>query len=388
MYILYDTTTILLLTVLAFFFVIQLLYYWVFLGRPYYHLKKIKKNKITFPHLQPPVSVIIYARNEAANLQAFLPSILEQDYPEYEVIVVNDDSSGNSENILKRMQAQYPHLYYTYIPQGTKNLIRKKLGLTLGVKAAKYATLLFTGADSYPVSNNWISCMSRHLNDEKTIVLGFSALGKHNALKYQYAAFDYFFTNLQMASMALLKIPYGANGRNLIYRKEYFDSQKGYSKYRHLQVGEDDLFINEIATKENMSVELSPQSLVFVQWNEMFDWKYMKISRAMTQHFYKKIPLLFWQIELWSRFCFMAAFFCCLFYNVWNIILPLSAIAAVSGRLFSQLFVINKTASCLKLEKFYFLFPFFDMMQPIVNIYFYIYKLFERRTNYVWKYEK
>jgi glycosyltransferase involved in cell wall biosynthesis len=388
MYIFYDTITIILLTTLLFFLVIQLVYYWVFLARPYYYLRKIKKNKITFPNLQPPVSVIIYARNEASNLQTFLPSVLEQNYPEYEVIVVNDDSSGNSENVLKRMQALYPHLYYTYIPQGTKNLSRKKLGLTLGVKAAKYATLLFTEADSHPVSSNWINSMSRHLNDEKTIVLGFSALDKQNAVKHQYAAFDYFFTNLQMISMALLKIPYGANGRNLIYRKEHFESQKGYSKYRHIQVGEDDLFINEVATKENIAVELSSESLVFAQWNEMFDWKYAKISRAVTQHFYKKIPLLLWRIESWSRFFFIAAFFSCLFYNFWNIILPLSAIVAFSCRLFSQLFVINKTASYLKLEKFYFLFPFFDTIQPFVNIYFYIYKLFERKIYYIWKYEK
>ncbi|MDR2086868.1 MAG: glycosyltransferase [Dysgonamonadaceae bacterium] len=388
MYILFDTTTIILLATLLFFLVIQLVYYWGFLARPYYYLQKIRKNKIIFPNLQPPVSVIIYARNEATGLQAFLPSVLEQDYPEYEVIVVNDDSSDNSENILKRLQAQYPHLYYTYIPQGTKNLCRKKLGLTLGIKAAKHATLLFTEADSRPVSSNWINCMSRHLNGEKTIVLGFSALERRNALKHKYAAFDYFFVNLQMAAMALLKIPYGANGRNLVYRKEYFDSQKGYSRRRHLPVGEDDLFVNEIATKENLAVELSPESLVFAQWDEMFDWKCAKISRVTTQHFYKKLPVFLWRIELWSRLFFTAAFFVCLFYNIRNIILPLSAILALSGRLFSQLFVINKTAAYLKLEKFYFLFPFFDIMQPIVNIYFYIYRLFERKTNYVWKYEK
>jgi glycosyltransferase involved in cell wall biosynthesis len=388
MYVLFDTITIILLAVLFFFLGIQLIYYWIFLARPYYYLRKIKKNKITFSSLQPPVSVIIYARNKALRLQAFLPSVLEQDYPEYEVIVVNDDSSGNSEEVLKRLQAQYPHLYYTYIPQGTKNLSRKKLGLTLGVKAAKHAALLFTEADSRPVSRNWITCMSRHLNDEKTVVLGFSTLEQHKALKHQYVAFDYFFLNLQMAVMALLKIPYGASGRNLLYRKEYFDSQKGYSRYRHLPAGEDDLFINEIATKENIAVELSSEGLVFAQWDEMFDWKYLKISRTATQPFYKKMPLLFWRIELWSRIFFMAAFFICLLINIRNIVLPLFAILAFSIRLFSQLFVINKTAACLKLEKFYFLFPFFDIMQPIVNIYFYIYRLFEKKTNYVWKYEK
>ncbi|MDR2057368.1 MAG: glycosyltransferase [Dysgonamonadaceae bacterium] len=388
MYILFDTITIILLAALFFFLIIQLVYYWIFLAQPYYYLKKIKNNKITFSHSQPPVSIIIYARNEPENLQSFLPSILEQNYPEYEVIVANDDFTGDSEGVLKRFQIQHKHLYYTYIPQGTKNISRKKLGLTLGIKAAKYDTLLFTEADSHPVSADWITCMTRHLNDKKTIVVGFSALEKCNTLKHRYAVFDYYFANLQMIAMALLKIPYGVNGRNLVYRKEYFDSQKGYSKYRYLQMGEDDLFVNEIATKENMAVELSPESIIYAQWNEMSDWKYTKIDRAITQHFYKKTPVILWRIELWSRFFFMASCLVCIFYNFWNILLFLSAITAFICRLFSQLFVINKTANCLKLEKFYFLFPFFDIMQPIVNIYFYIYRLFEGKTNYVWKYEK
>jgi hypothetical protein len=204
----------------------------------------------------------------------------------------------------------------------------------------------------------------------------------------EFAAYDYFFSNLQMITSALLKFPYGANGRNLAYKKEYFEQQKGYFKYRQFQAGEDDLFVNDIASKENIAVEFSPESTVITRWDEYYDWKYAKINRATTQYFYKKMPVLFWRIESWSRFFFLLLFFSCIFYHFGNIILPLSAILAFAIRLFSLLFVINKTAGCLKLKKSLLLVPFFDVMQPIVNIYFYIYKLFAAKTNYIWKYEK
>jgi glycosyltransferase involved in cell wall biosynthesis len=347
----------------------------------------LKKGKVLFSNSQPPVSVIIYAKSESVNLQNFLPSVLEQDYPEYEVIVVNDDSTDYSENVLRGMQNQYKHLYYTYIPQGTKNLSRKKLGLTLGIKAARYGVLLFIDADTHPVSEKWISCMARHFNNKNAVVLGFSALEKHQGIKYKYAAFDYFTTNLQMISMAMFKIPYGADGKNLAYSKEYFDANKGYSRHRHLQAGEDDLFINEIATKENLVTEMSPESITITSWEEMFDWKHSKINRAMTSNYYKIAPRRFCRIELWSRIFFVFSVFACIFYNFCNILLPIVAIIASIVWLFSQLFVINKTAGYLKLEKFYFLFPFFNVLQSVINIYFYIYRFFGGKNYYIWKYE-
>lgn len=384
----FDIPDILILSALSFFLIIQLIYYWFFLSKPYFYWRKVKKRKISFPDTCPAVSVVIYAKNKSKNLETFLPSVLEQDYPEFEVIVVYDDISDNSENVLKRLRSQYPALYYTYVPQGTKGLSRKKMGVTLGIKAAKFDVLLFSDADSHPVSENWIKNMSRHLKDKKTIVLGFSALEKRSDFRYKFADYDYFSANLRMIASALLKFSYGANGRNLMYRKEYFNRQKGYSKYRRLQAGEDDLFIDDIATKENITVELSSDSIVIVNWDDFFDWRSAKINQATTKHFYKKMPLLFWRIESWSRFFFLVSFFICLFYDFWNWLLPASAIIAFIIRLFSQLFVINKTAACLKRRKYYFLFPFFDIIQPIVNIYFYVYRLLRRRTNYIWKYEK
>ena len=377
-----DVVSIVLLSVLSFFLIVQLVYYWGFLAKPYYYQKKVKKGIIPVSNSQPAVSIIICAKNEAENLQRYLPTILEQDYPTYEVIVVNDNSTDDSEDVLKRLEAQYSHLYHTYIPQGTKNLSRKKLGITLGVKAAKYDTLLFTEIDSRPMSKRWIANMARHFSDRKTIVLGFCSFEKQKGFLAKFSSFDYFFSNLQMISMTLFKQPYGANGRNLAYSKKHFDSQKGYSKHRFLQIGEDDLFVNEVASKRNITVELSSESIIKTKREGLFEWKDIKINKAITKRFYKKGPVIFWQIELWTRLFFAASFIACLVYDFWNIALPAAALLAFIIRFLSQMLVINKTAKLLKLEKYYFSILLFDWMQPFVNLYFYIYRLFKEKKNY------
>ena len=377
-----DIASLILLSILGFFLIVQLVYYWGILAKPYYYQKKINKGTISIPSSQPPVSIIICAKNEAKNIQRFLPSILEQDYPTYEVIVVNDNSTDDSEDVLKRLESQYNHLYHTYIPQGSKNLSRKKLGITLGLKAAKYDILLFTEIDSRPMSKKWIANMVRHFSDKKTVVLGFCTFEEQKGFLSKFAYFDYFFSNLQMISMALLKRPYGANGRNFAYHRSHFDSQKGYSKHRFLQMGEDDLFVNEITTKRNVAIELSPESIITTRMEGLFEWKDFKINRATTKRFYKMGSVLFWRLELASRFFFAASFIACFIYGFWGIVLPVSALLAFIVRFLSQMFVINKTAGYLTLEKFYLRIFLFDLMQPFANIYFYIYQLFKGKKGY------
>ena len=117
------------------------------------HKKRVKKQQIPTNNEQPPVSVIICAKNESDNLTAFLPLVLEQDYPEYEVIVVNDGSTDETELLLKDLKERYPQLYYTYVPEQTQIISRKKLALTIGIKAAKHELLLFTDAVCRPRSS-------------------------------------------------------------------------------------------------------------------------------------------------------------------------------------------------------------------------------------------
>ncbi|MDR0412176.1 MAG: glycosyltransferase [Dysgonamonadaceae bacterium] len=380
-----DTKGIVLLSLLFVFLIIQLVYYWFYLAKPYYLRKAIEKGKIVQPSSQPPVSVIICASNEYQNLEVFLPVILEQNYPLYEVIFVDDNSVDGTAELLSRLAFRYKHLYHTYIPEGSKNLSRRKLGLTLGIKAAKYDTLLFTGADCHPDGPDWISCMARHFTEKNSIVLGFSSFEKYPS---RYTAYDYFFSNLQMVALALKGRPYTGNGRNLSYDKNWFVQQKGFSNSNFLDFGEDDLFINKIARKDNLAVELTPQSVIHVKMADYATWKDLKTGRMITRKYFKPFSVNFWGMEKISRILFFALLLLNILWFTPNGMLLGTAFFLFSVRLFTQLFVINKVAGLLKLPKFYFTLVLFDFIQPFVDEYFYLYSTFRRRKDYNWKYER
>ncbi|MCD7977228.1 MAG: glycosyltransferase, partial [Tannerellaceae bacterium] len=241
--------------------IIQVIYYLVVYFRPY---RFEKKKRIEVPSSVSsglPVSVIVYAKNESYNLQRNLPSLLTQDYPDYEVIVINDGSTDESEDVLKLLENEYKHLYHTFIPQESKYLSRKKLALTVGIKAAKNDTLLFIEANCYPVGKNWIRSMVEQYEPDTEIVLGFCSYPETKGFFHKLVSYDNLLSGLKYLSAALAGYPYKGSGRNLSYRKDLFFRNKGFRNSLSLHAGEDDLFINTNANKKNTKVVYSPESM-------------------------------------------------------------------------------------------------------------------------------
>jgi poly-beta-1,6-N-acetyl-D-glucosamine synthase len=160
--------------------VIQIFYYIYFYLAVYKHNPSVTNSK------QQPVSIIICARNEAENLMKFLPAVLEQDYPDYEVIVVNDCSEDNSYLILGKFLEQYKHLKISTINKDPKFTHNKKFAQFIGIKAAKNDVLLFTDADCQPESDKWLKGMVSHFDDKTTFVLGYGGYIKENGLLNKY----------------------------------------------------------------------------------------------------------------------------------------------------------------------------------------------------------
>ncbi len=198
-----------------------------------------------------PVSVIICAKNEEENLKRFLPKVLEQDYPDFEVVVVDDGSTDGTENMLAEMSTRYQHLRYTSIPLNEKFRHGKKLAVTIGIKAARHDRLILTDADCYPVSDQWLQLMSSHLTGKKEIVLGYGGYERRKGLLNVLIRYETVFTAIQYFSRAIGGRPYMGVGRNLAYRKELFFRNKGFANHYHLASGDDDLFVDQHATREN-----------------------------------------------------------------------------------------------------------------------------------------
>lgn len=223
----------------------------------------------------PGVSVIICARNEQLNLRDYMQAWLTQDYPEYEVIIVNDGSEDDTRTLLEYWQKRYANLKVTFVPIGAKLKSTKKLAITLGAKAAQYDYLLLTDADCRPESTRWISEIMTGFAGEprKDIVLGFGAYFCKRGMLNRMIQFDTLLNGLQYLGMAAAGRPYMGVGRNLAYRKELFFAHGGFYGLMDNKAGDDDLFVNREATATNTAVVCTRDSLTWsVPKASLTDW--------------------------------------------------------------------------------------------------------------------
>ncbi|SFC27422.1 Glycosyltransferase, catalytic subunit of cellulose synthase and poly-beta-1,6-N-acetylglucosamine synthase [Parapedobacter composti] len=213
----------------------------------------------------PPLSVIICARNEEENLRKNLPKILDQDYPEFEVILVNDFSEDDTKWLLKDWSQQYSHLKTVEIAEHVRLKHGKKFALTLGIKAARHEHLVFTDADCFPQSDQWLRQMAAAFSGGEEIVLGYSPYLKKRGFLNALIRFETFHTAMSYLSYALKGNPYMGVGRNIAYTKSLFFRGKGFAAHMHIPSGDDDLFVNQNATPHNTAICIHPDAHV---WSE------------------------------------------------------------------------------------------------------------------------
>lgn len=370
--------------ILAGLFLLQLLFLLIVYLRPYRKSRKLAKEMDAEPKEQPPVSIIVYAKNESENLKSNLPYLLNQEYPDFEVIVINDGSTDESENVLKRLEAEHKNLYHTYIPEEAKYLSRRKLALTVGIKAAKHDVLLFTEPDCRPLSTNWISKMAANFKERTDIVLGFSSYGSHKGFWHKLIAYDNLKTGLQYLSAAMAGSPFAGNGRNLAYRKEEFFKNKGYYKSLILHAGDDDLFVNQIAKKRNTRVEISADSITRMGRIDRFSvWKEMKVSRAATRRYYKGWALFRYRFYSTMFFFFLIG----LVVSIYMGIIGNPLLAVYGGLLYilllaTKLIVFYKSAKLLQQKPVLFLLPILEISSPFFNLYVRVYRFFRGKKDY------
>ncbi len=248
------------------------------------------------------VSVIIAARNESENIFNHLPLILEQNYSKFEVIVVNHQSTDDSKYILDAYKRQYPHLRIIEIEKNPHLKYGKKLPITVGVKGAKYERLLFTDADCKPNSMEWLQSMSKHFSDKKQIVLGYGPYTKRKGWVNKMIRFDTAWIAMNYLSLAKAKLPYMGVGRNLAYTKEVFNRVGGFKSHYSISSGDDDLFIQEAAKKNNYTINVEDVSFCFSEppetWKEWMSQKSRHFTTSFKYTFINKLMLGIYPLTL------------------------------------------------------------------------------------------
>lgn len=236
-----------------------------------------------------PVSVIICAKNEPENLKQNLPLIIQQDYSNFEIVLVDDNSSDDSLEIMESFTEKHKNIKIVKVKPIDKFWGNKKYALTLGIKAASNNFLLFTDADCQPISKQWIKSMASNFTSSKSLVLGYGGISsKKNSLLNKLIRYETLLTAVQYFSFATFGMPYMGVGRNLAYRKDLFFEASGFMNHMHIKSGDDDLFVNQVATAHNTTICFNKESFTYSEGKNSFkDWVYQKRRHIITSKYYK-----------------------------------------------------------------------------------------------------
>jgi len=306
-----------------------------------------------------PVSVIISARNEAENLRQYLPAILEQNYPDYEVIVVNDCSYDESDTVLQDIEKQYSRLKVVTITEHDRFKTGKKFALTLGIKAAKNEHLLFTDADCEPASPNWVARMAANFTTGADIVLGYSPYRKRKGLLNAFIRFETLKSAVNYLSAALTGDPYMGIGRNLAYTKTLFFNGKGFASHMHIMAGDDDLFVNQNATAENTIIEIHPEAFTYSPAKSTISTLFRQKKRHLgVGKYYKSKHRRILTVDALTGGLFYLLLTLCLLFNFE----PILAISIFIFRLIFQYIIYNKIFKKLDSSDLLFYLPGLDVL--------------------------
>lgn len=340
--------------ILFLIFILSLVVQFYFYLFVYYRWTKNEEKTETFTQA---VSVIICGYNEEKHWEALVEQLLQQDYPNFEIVLVNDQSTDNTKFLFKQWE-NHPKIKLVDIPESIKKGLGKKFALSLGIKAAKYDYLLLTDADCYPKDATWISSMVQHFAT-KDIVLGYGAYEKRPGFLNKLIRFDTFQVAIQYFSYALMGKAYMGVGRNLAYKKSLFFDNKGFASHLHLPSGDDDLFIKEVTNSNNTTLSTCHSSHTLsvpkTTWKSWIRQKSRHLSTGLYYKPYHKLMLGLWTL---SQALFWVLFLVLLFFKPFLYIVA----ALFMIRLIVQLVVSYSIMKKLDEKDLIYLYPFLELL--------------------------
>ena len=285
---------------------IQLCIHWIRFSRLAFY-KKVTPPKPD--QALEPVSVVVCARDAYEHLTELVPLLLSQDYPQFEVVIVNDCSDDETEEYLKDLERREPRIKPVQLRQHLNFFNGKKFPLSMGIKSATYDLLVLTDFDCRPTSDQWLRSVVNRYDRGTEVVIGYSRYQRTNGLLNLLMRFDALQNGLLYLSAALAGKPYMGVGKNLSYRQRLFFRNKGFISHYNMAAGDDDLFINQVATRKNTKVQIDAKNMV-----EAFPttspgvWMRERCRRYSTIKMYRRGTRLLLALHYWSQFLFYASF--------------------------------------------------------------------------------
>lgn len=335
-----------------------------------------------------PISVIVYSNDNPSSLGNLLQVLMTQRYSApFEVIIVNDGSSEAVKDLFNRLSLTHHNLYQTFIPVEAHNLSRRKLAMTLGIKAARNQHLLFLNASSTISSPDWLATMGRHFAEGKDVVIGHAVYDKNDdrAFGKRLRSFDTAADAVTYLSSALSGNPYRGHLENMGLNRNLFFNRKGFSGSLNLHNGIDDIFIDEVATADNTGVELSECSLVILKGDNpkrshrRWKWSHLFTGRYVSKR--NRRIFGFSSMTLWIGTILSIAASVISLPNL----LPATVLLVVGLTLWGVMMAAwHKTIIALGGRHLLLTLPWFIMTRPLYDLYYRIVERRHRHENFTW----
>lgn len=302
----YNSLTFILLIIFLVCLVIQLIYHWGFFSKVAFY-KRNARPKLD-EELEP-VSIVLCARDAYEYLVELIPALLKQDYPNFEIVVVNDCSDDDTEEYLKDLERKESRVKPVQLKQHLNFFNGKKFPLSMGIKSAQNDLIVLTDCNCMPVNDQWLRSVVNRYNNRTEIVIGYSPYVQKKSSLNRIMRFDALQNGLLYLSAALNRHPYMGVGKNLSYRKELFYRNQGFISHYKTSVGDDDLFISQVATKKNTEVLIDAEDAILTTPPSNFHlWMRQKSSRYSTVPQYDNGARLMLSLFYASQLLFYASF--------------------------------------------------------------------------------
>lgn len=339
----------------------------------------------------PPLSVVVHALNDESHIASFLTALLDQDYPDYEIIVVNDASIDNTSEIVESIAEGEDRIRVSFVPDSAINVSRRKTAFTLGLKAARNGVALITSSKTDIPSRQWLRRMGEPFADSGIeVCLGLTHLSPEldSGFGRRWRAFDSMTVKSQWLGYALAGLPYRGDSCNLAFRRDRFFANRGFASSNRYHTGEDDIFVNEIAASDNTAVvtacEARPEVLLPASQYPRL-WLRNKERHTFTSRYLRTAALRMQALHsasLWlGLVCGVAASVIAL-----PNLFPASA-AIVLWTLLAgyQICVYKRAAAFLGARPLRASVPLYWLLRPVLNGLYRLRFRSTRSTNYTWR---